>query len=190
MVRFAVLGVLLALLLTGCRSVPISTDFDLLERTSLEPDGSVQVTIEEGDVEPFEQRRPNDGKGDCVPLGGEGWRPKVHEAFLKYDVAVRYEGPELEGHVAGQAHVAASKDELWETASRLGPKLEADLSRTSKRFTGTMELGPRQVEALRERRACWGAVVEGSGIRANGSGEARLTYDVERLVLTARFGVF
>lgn len=189
MVRVLVLGLVLVLLLGGCRPFPLSANVDLLERTTLDREGRVTITVEEGEVGTFDRREPDDD-GTCVPLEGEGWRPTIHAAQVRYDVRVRYDGPPLRGRVSGSAYVAPAREELWQAPARLGPETRLDLARTSTRLNGTLTLGPRQLQALRERVLCWGAVLRGHDVVAEGSGQAHVDYELERLELSIRYGVF
>jgi hypothetical protein len=183
----AAVGLLMALLLAACSSLPLPAEVDLRSRLGAQSEGEFEEEIVAGELDAT-RRLPDDG-GECVDFSDADIAVTVESAQLHYNVDVTYDGPELSGRLQAQLYLAGSGDPLWESSNKIGPTVTLNLDKTATRLAGTAVLDPNQLDAINDRQACWGVQVTGQDAVAQESGTARFSYVVNDLRLRITFSV-
>lgn len=180
-------GGALALVLAACSSLPLPAEVDLRSRLGAQSDGSFQEEIAAGEFD--DSRKYPGATGECVDFSDEDIPVTIESAQLHYNIDVSYDGPELSGSLKAQLYLARSSTDLWRPDNKIGPTVTLNLDKTSTRLAGTAVLNPDQLEAVNDRRACWGIELIGRDAVAEESGTADFSYRVNDLRLRIRFSV-
>lgn len=186
----AIAAVTIVLLLSACASVPLPLDVDLKAKMPADSaEGTVTERVRAGETAVVDLRLPSQ-QGECVDFADVAPESvTVRSAQLQWVVDATYDGPDLSGMVQARAFVAGEGDEVFDPAHTLGPVFTLNLDKTSTRLAGAAVLNPTQLEAVNDRKVCWGVEVTGRDLAAAEDGTATVRYSVEKLRLRITFSV-
>lgn len=186
----AIAAVTTLLVLSACSSLPLPMDVDLKSKLAEEShEGTITEPVREGETEELDVRLPDEG-GACFEFADAApEHVTVRSAQLQWIVDVKYDGPDLTGKLQARAFVTGEGDEVFHSSNTLGPVLTVNLDKTSTRLAGASVLNPTQLEAVNDRRICWGVEATGSDLAALEDGTASVHYSIKKLNLRITFSV-
>jgi hypothetical protein len=184
----ALLAVIVMVALAGCRSLPLPAEFDLLPGLGEAAEGVVEADLIAGLTTNLGLHLPNP-YGACLDLDPPPAGARVENAVLHYQVEVRYDGPEVQGEVRLQPFAAAN-GALWEAANAVGDGVVVDLTAGTTVASDAIRMTPHQLQALNDRRVCWGIELAGERLTPDANGVATIGYRVQQLRLRVAFSLF
>jgi hypothetical protein len=184
----ALLALAVLVALAGCRSLPLPAEFDLLPGLGEAAAGTVEASLIAGLTTNLGLHLPNP-YGACLDLEPPPAGARVENAVLHYQLEVSYDGPEVQGEVRFQPFAAAN-GALWEGANAVGEGVVVDLTAGTIVASDAIRLTPAQLQALNERRVCWGIELAGERLTPDANGVATIGYRVQQLRLRVAFSLF
>jgi hypothetical protein len=184
----ALLALVVLVALAGCRSLPLPAEFDLLPGLGEAAAGTVEAGLIAGLTTNLGLHLPNP-YGACLDLDPPPAGARVENAVLHYQVEVRYDGPEVHGEVRFQPFAAAN-GALWEEANAVGDGVVIDLTAGTTVASDAIRMTAKQLQALNDRRVCWGIELAGERLTPDANGVATIGYRVQQLRLRVAFSLF
>lgn len=179
------------LLLSACASMPIPIDVDLRGKVGdTEEKGTITEPIEAGESKKVDLRLPETGD-KCIDFADIAPDAiTVRSAKLQWIIDVSYSGPELSGDLEARLYLTGRGDDIFDKSNKLGPVFQLDLDKATNRLEGTAELDAEHLEAVNDRKICWGIAITGENVSAAEDGTLEIDYKVKKAMLHITFSVF